>query len=166
MYCENWVNKANNTYQAQNVSYQSNDIFCWNCGRKNDRNTKYCYSCGCALNNNYTPPEMNQYNNSYGLTCPKCGGHNVHVQIVSENKKVGCGTVLLCILFSWTIIGLIILIKLFANNTVSRKYYVCQTCGNTYGSDDKDNLRDNLIGNIIASIIILIGIAFIIVCLS
>lgn len=142
-----------------------NNNFCQNCGKKVDINAKFCANCGNAINMNFnsSSPNIGQYN-SNSLTCPNCGSHNIQVQIVSENKNVGCGTILLCIIFAWTIIGLIILISLLSNNKVNRKYYVCQNCGKTFGKIP-DSSDDNTIGNTIAGIIVILGSIFLFVYL-
>ncbi len=141
----------------------NNNIFCWNCGKQNDCNVKFCAYCGSIINNSFTSatsPNINQYNSS-SLSCPNCGSHNVQVQIISENKEIGCGTILLCIIFAWTIIGLILLIKILSNNKVNRKYFVCQNCGETFDLTHNNLSNDDTIGNIIAFIIIILGIGFI-----
>ena len=149
-------------------------IRCPNCNEENSDNSKKCVYCGiefvgnqniCAehgntINNTAMPspsPATNQYNSSR-LCCPNCGSNNIQVQIVSESKKVGCGTILLCIIFAWTIIGLILLISLLTNNTVNRKYYVCQNCGRSFLAKDNNTSNDTaaLIIVILGSILLLV----------
>ena len=144
IYCNQWIS--------------NNEIFCWNCGTKVSSNTNYCTKCGNNVNEKPNIQNTNQYNSS-SLSCPNCGSHNIQVQIVSENKNVGCGTILLCIIFAWTIIGLILLIMALSNHTVNRKYYVCQNCGKTFKVSHSFS-DDNTVGNIIAIIIIIIGLIF------
>lgn len=137
----------------------NNNNFCQNCGNKIDINAKFCANCGNGINNNVASspsPATHQYNSSR-LCCPNCGSNNIQVQIVSENKNVGCGTILLCAIFAWTIIGLIILISLLSNNTVNRKYYVCQSCGKTFRPAHSNSSEDNPIRTIIATIIVVFG---------
>ncbi len=65
------------------------------------------------------------------MFCSKCGSNNVTNQVVAENKKRGCFTVLfyivlLCIpIIGW--IALFCLIRGTKSKTVT--YAVCQNCG-------------------------------------
>lgn len=65
------------------------------------------------------------------MVCSKCGSQNVANQVVTENKKRGCLTVLiyivlLCIpIIGW--IALFCLIRGKKSKTVT--YAVCQNCG-------------------------------------
>lgn len=95
------------------------------------------------LENNPTE-EYNQYleneNNkikanmeSKKLYCPNCKSDNVSVQLVSEQQRRGCLTVLLYIILACTIIGLILLIPLLrGQKSKTKKYNVCQNCGHTW----------------------------------
>lgn len=69
----------------------------------------------------------NQSNN--GRTCPKCGGQ-MNIQAVSESRKTGCGTVILYILLTITVLGLLIVIPLMLRKkTETVTYAICQRCG-------------------------------------
>ena len=68
------------------------------------------------------------------LTCPNCHSDKESVQMVSEQQRRGCFTVLLYILLACTIIGLILLIPLLrGQKSKTKKYYVCQNCGHNWG---------------------------------
>lgn len=68
------------------------------------------------------------------IHCPNCKSDNVSVQMVSEQQRRGCLTVLLYIFLACTIIGLILLIPLLrGQKSKTNKYYVCQNCGHSWG---------------------------------
>lgn len=67
------------------------------------------------------------------MTCKKCGGHNISVQNVAEQKKRGCFSVMMWILLAVCTCGLILIIPALSRNgskTVS--YAVCNDCGNSW----------------------------------
>lgn len=67
---------------------------------------------------------------AYNHTCPRCGGHDVLFQTVSEKKTAGCGTYIFYILLAFTIFGLLIVIPLMLrkDDTVKSRV-VCKNCG-------------------------------------
>lgn len=61
--------------------------------------------------------------------CPKCGG-NMSVQVVSESRKMGCGTILLYLILALTVFGILIVIPLMLRaKTKTTTYAVCNNCG-------------------------------------
>ena len=69
------------------------------------------------------------YPTSTGPTCPKCGGI-MTMQVVTESRKTGCGTIILYILLALTILGLLIVIPLMLRKkTETVTYSICQKCG-------------------------------------
>lgn len=61
--------------------------------------------------------------------CPKCGC-GMSVQVVSEPKKMGCGTILLYLILALTIFGILIVIPLMLREkTKTATYAVCNNCG-------------------------------------
>ncbi len=64
------------------------------------------------------------------LICPKCGSTNISLHTQTEEKKTGCGTILLYILLAITCLGIFILIPLLLrNNQQTVTYAVCKNCG-------------------------------------
>jgi len=67
------------------------------------------------------------------MTCRKCGGSNVSVQAVAEQKKRGCFMALIWIILAIITLGMIIWIPLLmkkGSKTVT--YAICQSCGNRW----------------------------------
>ncbi len=67
------------------------------------------------------------------MNCPKCKSENVSISTVTENKKVGCETIILYILLAITILGWLVLIPiLLRKKTETKTYAVCQNCGHRW----------------------------------
>ncbi len=68
------------------------------------------------------------------MTCPKCKGNNVQVQVVSEAKRRGFFTILLyIILIAFVGIGWVILFFLLrGRKTKTVNYAICQNCGHRW----------------------------------
>lgn len=61
--------------------------------------------------------------------CPRCGSQ-MNYQLISEEKKTGCGTILLYLILALTIFGLLIVIPLvLSKKTETVGYSVCPSCG-------------------------------------
>ena len=76
--------------------------------------------------------------NSSNVICPKCGSNNVTFQLVSVQKRRGCLSMifvffikLLLFLISF-VIWLISLLIPKIKKTKTKKYAVCQNCGNSW----------------------------------
>ena len=64
------------------------------------------------------------------MTCPRCGSHNVQVQLTEKQKKRGCLMSILWIFLALSIVGLIILIPLLTKKgSKTLTWAVCQKCG-------------------------------------
>lgn len=136
--------------------------YCTNCGKEINDKENYCSNCGGNIT---TKTDTDK---STRLKCPHCGSNNIQVQIVSQNQRTGCFKILLYILLAITIVGIpimILILLLRGKKTVNRKYYVCQSCGNTFNPAPSNNRNGGkggkIAGIIIASVIgtfVLIGI--------
>lgn len=64
------------------------------------------------------------------MNCPECQSPNTTVQVVTESRKTGCGTLLFYLILTISIFGIFILIPLLLRKkTETVTYRVCQTCG-------------------------------------
>ncbi len=129
-------------------------MYCVHCGKEIKDDAVFCPYCGkdqnempgyteetadnTQTNNNpYTQGNDDTYTqaNTYtsqrpAATCPKCGGHNISYQTVTESKKPGCGTYLLYFLLIISCFGIVIFVMLMLRQkTVTVTYAVCQDCG-------------------------------------
>lgn len=115
-------------------------MFCQKCGTQYDeKNGAFCPNCGFSPNAGAT--NNAQSTNNGGLVCPKCGSHNVNVQIAQtkgrqSNHDAGClaqcGRMLLIICTC----GLWLLVPKFTGSG-KMKYKnetmaVCQNCGHQW----------------------------------
>lgn len=67
------------------------------------------------------------------LICSNCHSDNIKVELISELKKRSFLSILLYIILACTIIGLILLIPLLrGQKTKTKKYCICQNCGNSW----------------------------------
>ena len=73
--------------------------------------------------------------NTSSVSCPKCMSNNVTFQLVQEQKKRGCLTVIftftikLILFFITFLIWLVSLLIPKVRKTKTMKYAVCQNCG-------------------------------------
>ena len=89
-------------------------MYCKNCGRVIDDDSKVCCHCGCKLNEiDITNTQNTEANNSYQ-------GAGANYQAHTE-KKTGLGVV--CGLFLG-LVGLIIGLMLYPDGTISRKTFM------------------------------------------
>ncbi len=83
----------------------------------------------------YTTPE-NLTSSSYDapvLRCPKCGSTDVELHTHTEERKTGCGTILLYIILACTCLGIFILIPMLMRNQEQVvTYAVCNNCGHNW----------------------------------
>ena len=82
-----------------------------------------------ASNRVSSPLAARVANSGGGRTCPMCGGV-MTIQMMTEPRKSGCGTILLYVLLALTVFGLLIVIPLaLRKKTETVTYSVCQSCG-------------------------------------
>lgn len=100
-------------------------ISCPHCGCQNSKLSQICYYCGGDLKASPSSVPADRG----ARKCSKCGG-DMTVQVVTEQKKTGCFTVLFYIILALTVIGLLIVIPLaLRKKTETVTYAVCQVCG-------------------------------------
>lgn len=74
-------------------------------------------------------PTVNRQKRKPGTRCPRCGGR-MTMQMVTESRKSGCGTILLYVILALTVFGLLIVIPLaLRRKTETVTYSVCEDCG-------------------------------------
>lgn len=69
------------------------------------------------------------------MICPKCNSENVSIQMINEEKKIGCLMCLVYIILALTLIGIpivILLILLRGKKTTAKSYCICQECGYSF----------------------------------
>ena len=105
---------------------------CPSCGTEIG-NSKFCPNCGANVN--VVPSESS-------ITCPKCGGHNVNVQIMQDKAKTKghghkrgllwkCGRLMLiiCTCGLWLLVGRSKGTNKSKTKFVNNSVAVCQSCG-------------------------------------
>ena len=114
---------------------------------------KTCPTCGFRYRGTFCPRGCNrpktapQYNASRpatsgygfngqmsGFACPRCGGRNVTVQAITQQKTRGCLSVCLWILLAFCTcgIGLLLIPILKGRKSITSSCAVCQNCGHRW----------------------------------
>lgn len=67
------------------------------------------------------------------LICKNCGSDKVDIQMVAEKKGTGCLMIIIYIILFITLIGWLILIPIIlSSKSKTKKYAICQNCGNSW----------------------------------
>ena len=113
--------------------------FCHNCGHNMEEPYNCCDECGAPFIGKFCSEcgkavkQQDSIENAFNggsMRCPRCGGENIAVTVVSEDKAMGCMTIVMYVLLALTIFGLLIVIPLMLSKkqeTVT--YAICQNCG-------------------------------------
>ena len=63
-------------------------MFCMNCGSEIQDGAKFCLNCGSPVGGQVSQIQSSESpSDDEGMACPKCGGHNVQVQMVEQGQK-------------------------------------------------------------------------------
>lgn len=128
-------------------------MFCSNCGTQLADDARFCSGCGTATGAREVQIEpAAAFSNPHQLSCPTCGGSDVQVQLVEQGqmttkKGVGFGGHVNNAARATTAVMTLGMSNLVwkkskgtnKTNTVTATMGICQSCGNTWVIDDRDN---------------------------
>lgn len=110
----------------------ANYIYCSKCGERLSASSAFCNCCGtptASHGKSLKRPVMQEASRPL-VKCPRCHGHHIQYNTVTESKSAGCFTIILYLLLALTVLGIFIVIPLMLRDkTKTVTYAVCQDCG-------------------------------------
>ncbi len=121
-------------------------MFCSNCGKEVDDNTKYCPECGFSLKGEEVSTTK-QSEPDDRAHCPKCNSTDIHIgQKGYNDDAIGCGCILGILGFFTFGISWILLIIIFLSGFAGSgdSVWICKKCGHKWEIKNREQEQQRI----------------------